>query len=118
MTIRSTAGFLVAALSLILSGCSSAPTQVHANIPLVKRDKYIPLLQQDRSRINIVNGSIERGELVTINNQQYKLSQSYYSASGYRCIKADLISNSNRHHTMCDIQGQWTILAPLISEGQ
>ena len=110
--IRSLSAGLIG-LTVLLSGCSSAPTQVNANIPLVSGDS---MRLADSKVYPVPQGNLSPGEMLQIGNEQYQIHNRYISASGLTCMSLRDLSNPANRRAICERDGQWQMLAPLLTQ--
>ncbi|OFC69028.1 hypothetical protein [Alteromonas confluentis] len=99
-------------LTLLLSGCASAPEPVNANIPLVST-KSIELVSAEV--VSVPQGQIASGSQVQINGSLYLVGNSYLSASGMSCRTLKAMAMTAAPRSMCQRDGQWQVLSPLIT---
>ncbi|MEG3767222.1 hypothetical protein [Alteromonas sp. 14N.309.X.WAT.G.H12] len=96
----------------MLSGCSSAPDPVYANIPLVSGNK---LRLIDTQTLPVPQGTLSTGSVVQIADTQYQVVSSYQSATGLACKQLLSLQDKSTYRAVCLRNGEWQLLAPLLS---
>ncbi len=99
-------------LTLLLSGCSSAPTNVSADIPLVSASG-VRLI--DTQSVAVPQGNITSGSQLQLEGNLYLVGNSYTSASGLTCRNLKPLAAMTASRAICQRDGQWQMLAPLIT---
>ncbi|MBU3022095.1 hypothetical protein [Aestuariibacter sp. A3R04] len=98
-----------------LSGCSSAPSPVVANIPLVSGNN-IELVNS--SVVPVPQGDLSAGSMVQIADTTFQVGQSYRSATGLNCKQLLTTGKHRVARAMCQRNGQWQLLAPLLNRNE
>lgn len=99
-------------LTLLLSGCSSAPTNVSADIPLVS-GSGVRLV--DTQKVAVPQGNLTTGSQLQLAGNLYLVGNSYTSASGLNCKNLKPVAAMTAARAICQRDGQWQMLAPLIT---
>lgn len=98
-----------------LAGCSSAPTPVVANIPLVSGNN-IELMNS--AVIPVPQGNLSAGNMVQIADTTFLVGKNYRSATGLNCKQLFTAGEPRTPRAMCQRNGQWQLLAPLLNPNE
>ena len=99
----------------LLSGCSSAPTQVNANIPLVSGNT---IQLADTLITPIPKGNIEPGQVIRIADTDFTVGSSYMAASGLSCLQLQSTGHHHQYRSLCKQNGEWRLLKPLLQSNE
>ncbi|GGW72826.1 hypothetical protein [Alteromonas halophila] len=103
-------------LTSVISGCTSVPQETHADIPLV-HDSISYSRSSDKAK-NVPDSGSPSSGTVQIGGQAYVVLGTYISASGNQCRRlnqSSAASNVQAHRALCNRNGQWQLLEPLVS---
>lgn len=102
-------------LTSIISGCTTLPKQVDADIPMVHSSLANPASSNKARSVPDIGDS---GTSVTINQQTFTVLNQYVSATGKVCkrLQPDGLQQSGvTNQSVCRNDGEWLILAPLVT---